>query len=194
MFAHMSYSFEQFATLPALEVALISVNDEVLVEGVLGDKCFVAHWTLMWPVTWNRSTPHIVTDSLQSVVLLSCSRSEFYYNSVCNVSVLLHNHNCVCISSNTLTHTHRVNKYHSYLCDSSCVAWGSLCHGRHGYRRGIDWWHGRWVSQSTQHLWWGKRAAPATVSLQSGHPCTKWSSLALWNNTWSSTIEAAEQL
>lgn len=51
MFAHMSYSFEQFATLPALEVALISVNDEVLVEGVLGDKCFVAHWTLMWPVT-----------------------------------------------------------------------------------------------------------------------------------------------
>lgn len=51
MFAHMSYSFEQFATLPALEVALIGVNDEVLVKGVLGDKGFVAHWALVRPVT-----------------------------------------------------------------------------------------------------------------------------------------------
>jgi hypothetical protein len=47
MFSHVADPFEQLSTLPALEVALVRMDDEVLVQSVLSHKRLLAHGALM---------------------------------------------------------------------------------------------------------------------------------------------------
>jgi hypothetical protein len=61
VFSHMAYPFEQLSTFPTLEVALVRVDDEVLVQGVLGHKRLLAHRTLVWTVACQHNVDKNVT-------------------------------------------------------------------------------------------------------------------------------------